>query len=104
VVEIEFSNAAETDLVAIDAYSAEQFGEEVAYHYMHGFDQAFAQLRDFPQTGRPMPELGNEIRCLVHRRHRIFYTFVDRHVFIVCIVHYAMDAGRVLTGGGGVIR
>ncbi len=98
MAEVEFSNAAEADLVAIDEYSAAQFGEDVAFDYMHGFDAAFARLRDFPESGRSMPELGDAIRCLVHRRHRIFYSYDETRVFVVRIVHHAMDAKRVLKG------
>lgn len=101
MAEVEFSNAAEADLIAIDEYSVAQFGEEVTFHYMHGFDDAFARLCDFPQSGRPMPELGKAIRCLTHRRHRIFYTFAGERVFVVRIVHHAMDAKGVLKGVAG---
>lgn len=101
MVEVTFSNAAEIDLVDIDEYSVAQFGEGTAYHYMHGFDEAFVRLRDFPLTGRPMPELGNDIRCLTHRRHRVFYTFSDDRVFIVRIIHHAVDARPALKGAVG---
>lgn len=96
MAEVTFSNAAESDLADIDDYSVAQFGEDTAYRYMHGFDEAFARLRDFPETGRSLPELGNGIRCLTHRRHRIFYCFSDGQVFVVRIVHHAMDARRAL--------
>ncbi len=101
MAEIEFSNAAEADLVEIDAYSAAQFGEDTAFEYMHGFDEAFARLRDYPQSGRLMPELHSEIRCLTHRRHRIFYCLEGDVVLIVRIVHHAMDARRALEGAAG---
>jgi antitoxin ParD1/3/4 len=38
VAEVEFSNAAEADLVDIDEFSEARFGDEVAEIYMHGFD------------------------------------------------------------------
>ncbi len=101
MAEVAFSNAAETDLVEIDEFSAEQFGEDVAEAYMHGFDEAFALLRDHPKAGAACPELGNGIRCLVHRRHRIFYTFEDELVLIVRIVHHAMNASVAMKGWAG---
>lgn len=61
MAEIEFSNAAEADLVEIDAYSAAQFGEDTAFEYMHGFDEAFARLRDYPQSGRLKPDQVTKI-------------------------------------------
>jgi len=101
VADLAFSNAAEADLVGIDAYSFAQFGEDAAYHYMHGFDEAFAHLQDYPQSGREMTELGAGIRCLTHRRHRIFYTYAEERVLIVRIVHHAMDARIALKGAAG---
>lgn len=99
MVEVEFSNAAEADLVEIDEFSAARFGEEIGEAYMHGFDEAFGLLQDFPLAAPLHPELGQNIRCLVHRQHRIFYCAQGEKVLIVRIVHHAMDAGRALTGG-----
>lgn len=98
VTEVLFSNAAVEDLVAIDKFSVVQFGEDAAFHYMHGFDEAFARLRDFPRSGRLLPELGEGIRCLIHRRHRIFHVLTADGVLVVRIVHHARDAGNALEG------
>ncbi|MFA6220057.1 MAG: type II toxin-antitoxin system RelE/ParE family toxin [Erythrobacter sp.] len=101
MAEVEFSNAAEADLVEIDEFSASRFGDDVAETYMHGFDEAFGLLRDFPLAAPLHPELGDCIRCLVHRQHRIFYCLDGDAVLIVRIVHHAMDARRALKGGAG---
>lgn len=101
MAEVEFSNAAETDLVEIDEFSASRFGEGVAEAYMHGFDEAFGLLGDFPLSAPLNLELGEGIRCLVHRQHRIFYKVGGAAVLIVRIVHHAMDAGQALKGGKG---
>lgn len=99
MAEVEFSNAAEADLIEIDEFSFTQFGEDTAEIYMHGFDEAFARLRDFPMGAPILPDLGQDIRCLVHRRHRILYRATESHVLIVRILHHARDARRALTGG-----
>ncbi|WP_409934932.1 type II toxin-antitoxin system RelE/ParE family toxin [Novosphingobium sp. 9] len=91
MVEVRLSTAARSDLAAVDAYSARQFGDDVADAYARGFLEAFDLLARHPQSGAPRPELGEEIRCLVHRRHRIFYRFGDDIVLIVRILHHAMD-------------
>ena len=99
VAEVEFSNAAEADLVEIDEFSVARFGEEVADIYMHGFDEAFALLGDFPLAAQLRPELGDDIRCLVHRQHRIFCSVSGDKVLILRIAHHARDATRALKGG-----
>lgn len=101
MAEVKFSNAAEADLVEIDEFSASRFGEDVAETYMHGFGDAFGLLRDFPLAAPLHPELGEGVRCLVHRQHRIFYCVDGDVVLIVRIVHHAMDADRALKGAAG---
>ncbi|MEQ1543202.1 MAG: type II toxin-antitoxin system RelE/ParE family toxin [Novosphingobium sp.] len=101
MAEVEFSNAAEADLVDIDEFSAARFGEEVAEIYMHGFDAVFERLRDFPLAAPPRPDFGDGIRCLVHRQHRVLYTATENYVLIVRIIHHARDARQVLKGTAG---
>ncbi len=86
---IEFSNAAVADLDAIDYFSIEQFGEEVAAKYMRGFDEAFVLLQNHPRAGHAEANFGKGTNCLTHRRHRIFYTIKDDTVFVVRIIHHA---------------
>ena len=87
---------AKADLADIDDYSADQFGQEVADAYARGFNETFDLLRLHPEAGAAKPELGKAIRCIVHRKHRIFYTVNHGTVLIVRIVHHARDAGRAL--------
>jgi toxin ParE1/3/4 len=98
VAEVSFSNAAVADLRAIDEYSLAQFGEEIGEAYMHGFDKEFAMLQDYPLAGQATPEYGKAYRCLMHRRHRIFYLVNHDAVRVVRILHHAMDAKRALKG------
>lgn len=101
MAEVEFSNAAEADLVEIDAFSVDLFGEEIAASYMHGFDDAFVRLQDHPFIAPLRPEFGGDIRCLVHRQHRIFYHATAAKVFVIRILHHARDAKRALQGLSG---
>lgn len=96
MAKVSFSNAAVADLSAIDEYSLTQFGEEVGEAYMHGFDKAFTLLKDYPLSGSEAPEYGKTYRCLMHRRHRIFYVLESDTVLVVRILHHAVDAKRVL--------
>jgi toxin ParE1/3/4 len=98
MAEVVFTEAAVADLSAIDEFSLMQFGEEVGEAYMHGFDKAFALLKDYPLSGSTTREYGKAYRCFMHNRHRIFYTVERDVVRIVRILHHAMDAKRVLRG------
>lgn len=90
------SPAARLDLVTINDYSIEQFGQETGETHMLGFDEAFDLLAAYPSAGQRRPELGDAIRCLVHRKHRIFYRFDGEIVLVIRIIHHAMDARRAL--------
>ncbi|MEO6092452.1 MAG: type II toxin-antitoxin system RelE/ParE family toxin [Novosphingobium sp.] len=96
MAEVEFSNAAEADLVEIDEFSVAHFGDDVAGIYMHGFDAAFIRLRDNPLAAPLRSDFGEGIRCLVHRQHRILYVVEGKRVLVVRIIHHVMDAARAL--------
>jgi toxin ParE1/3/4 len=57
---------------------------------------AIGLLRRHPKAGAAQTDLGNGIRCLVHRRHRIFYRIEPRPIVIVRIIHHAHNAMREL--------
>lgn len=83
---------------AIDAYSVEQFGDDIATIYMRRFDELFDLLRRHPLVGQEASELGKAMRLLIHRRHRILYRAAKDEVLIVRILHHAMDATQALKG------
>jgi len=92
------TQVARADLVYLREYSLEQFGPDVADEYFLGFETAFDRLAEFPFSGAAQAELGKDIRCLIHRRHRIFYTVQGDTVLIIRVVHHAMDARQALQG------
>lgn len=98
MADVRFSSAARSDLAAIDEYSARQFGDEVADAYARGFAEAFDLLSRHAEAGSAWPELGDGIRCQVHRRHRIFYRVDANFILIVRILHHAMDVQAALQG------
>jgi toxin ParE1/3/4 len=95
---LRLSRAAEIELEAIDAFSFEQFGDDVATAYMRGFDELFDLLRRHPRAGRESGELGKGLRQIMHRSHRILYRVAKDEVLIVRVLHHAMDARRTLRG------
>ncbi len=86
---VKLSAAARKDLIAIRIYSNNEFGSQIADKYFLGFEDAFDRLTNFPKSGRPTPDIGESIRCLTHRRHRIFYEIRSDIVLIIRIIHYA---------------
>lgn len=101
VIELRLSSAARADLVGIRIYSNQQFGGDTADAYFLGFDDAFDLLGRHPKAGEAKAKLGKGIRCLMHRKHRIFYQVDGEVVLIVRVVHHAMDARRALQGAAG---
>ena len=95
-VKLRLSRAAEAELEAIDAFSFEQFGDEVASTYMRRFDELFDLLRLHPLAGQEASDLGKGMRSLTHRSHRILYQASNNEVLIVRILHHAMDAKLAL--------
>ena len=96
---LRLSEAARNDLTEIRAYSLKEFGADVADAYFRGFSQSFALLRERPHAGAMQTDMQGSIRCLVHRRHRIFYLVDDDLVLIVRIIHHARNARRELGSG-----
>jgi toxin ParE1/3/4 len=97
-LKLRLSSAAEAELEAIDAFSFEQFGDEVASVYMRRFYELFDLLRRHPLAGQAAPDLGRGLRSLSHRSHRILYQASKNEVLIVRVLHHAVDMKRALSG------
>lgn len=91
MAEVHLRAAADADLAAILDFGVETFGEAVGTDYVRSFDLAFALLERHPEAGAVHPEIDPPIRCLHHKRHRIFYDIEDGTIWIVRVLHHAMD-------------
>jgi toxin ParE1/3/4 len=96
VAEIRLRASAQSDLEAIFDYSIGQFGREQAEAYLRSFDPAFDLLRRHPLAGALRTQIDPPIRCLPHRSHRILYDVDGDTVWIVRVLHHAMDVERWL--------
>lgn len=56
----------------------------------------FALLRTHPFAGPLKPDLGKQVRCLTHKRHRIFYHVTREEILILRIIHHARDANGAI--------
>ena len=96
MIEVQLSPSARADLVDIRHYSMAQFDADTADAYFLGFEAAFDRLSEHPHAGAATPQYGKPYRCLVHRKHRIFYTVEGERVLIVRILHHARNAKGML--------
>jgi plasmid stabilization system protein ParE len=54
------------------------------------------RLATFPESGAIYPGIRPQIRYLAYRRHHIFYDYDGETVWVVRILHHALDAGRLI--------
>jgi toxin ParE1/3/4 len=101
VAEVRLRQAADADLAAILAYSVAEFGAAVGEAYLRSFERAFDLLRRHPEVGALREEIDPPIRCLSDRSHRIFYDVEGQTVWIVRVLHHAMDAENWLPDDRG---
>ena len=92
MADVILTRSARADLDAIDRYTAVQYGVDAADRYTRGFAEAFDLLARHPEAGSAQPALGKAIRCLVHRRHRVYYMLDNTRVIVIRVLHHARDA------------
>jgi toxin ParE1/3/4 len=93
---LELSRRAQSDLDDIRDYSVEHFGTARAILYLDAIEQAFRRILSHPEIGVPMPDLAVRLRSVPVGEHRLFYRADGDRVFIVRILHKAMDVMRHL--------
>lgn len=91
MAEVRLNALASYDLTEIDEHGALEFGPSVAEDYARGFRDAFDLLRRHPFAGAARPELGRGVRCIIHRKHRIFYIVELDLVQILRIFHHSRE-------------
>ncbi len=93
------SNKAESDLTEIYVYSFRTFGETKADSYFLGLRDCLQALADNPRMGRAAAYLRPGLYCHRHARHIVFYMTEAAGIFVVRILHDAMDISRNLGSG-----
>lgn len=96
MLELKLAGAARSDLIQIRKYSVAEFGGDIADAYFSGFNHVFARLQEHPLIGVIQKDFDRELRCLTHRRHRIFYRVDDDAVIVLRILHHARNAKEIL--------
>lgn len=90
------SNKADADLDDIYAYSYRTFGEAKADAYFLSLRDCLQALADNPRMGQPAGFLHAGLLCHRHARHRVYYLIETADIFVVRVLHDAMDAPRRL--------
>jgi toxin ParE1/3/4 len=96
VAEYVLSKKADNDLDGIYVYSVENFGEAQADEYFLGLCACLRTLADNPRVGREASWLNPGLRWHRHERHLIFYMIEGVDIFVVRLLHEAMDVARRL--------
>lgn len=93
---LELSRRAQADLDDIRDYSAERFGAGRAITYLDMIEQAFRRIVEFPEIGPAHGGSNGVVRSYPAEEHRIYYEHDAGRVFVLRVLHKAMDAGRHL--------
>ncbi|MBF0354812.1 MAG: type II toxin-antitoxin system RelE/ParE family toxin [Alphaproteobacteria bacterium] len=94
------SNKAADDLDGIYAYSFQAFGEAKADAYYLSLSDCLQNLADSPALGRSVCDLHAGLHCHHHASHLIFYLPEPEGIFVVRVLHDAMDAKRHIANEG----
>ena len=79
------------DLQAIEQYY-QQAAPDFAGIIVNSLLEATKRLEPFPESGRIVPEIGDEsIREILHRKYRIVYYVADNNVDILTLFHAAKE-------------
>ena len=90
MAEIVFSNSAWEDLDSITDYISLD-SPRYAQEFSSRIIERIEQLKDFPESGRVVPEFQNEtLRELIYGKYRIVYrNYSNRKIVILRIIHGA---------------
>ena len=82
---------AEFDLIVIEDYSIERWGEQVAAAYLEAFQSAFDLLQASPQLLRPRDEFADWLCFYRVERHWLICTILAGDIYVLAVRHGAMD-------------
>ena len=90
------SREAEADLDDIFRYSIETFGLTRAERYYLALEECLQRVAETPALGRAVAGRSRTFFQYNCMRHAIFYAIADEGVFVVRVLHLAMDLKRHL--------
>ncbi len=87
---IVFSAKAQADIEAIADFIAEDNPIQ-AVRFVAALRVRCMALAIHPFQGRPIPEVGDGVRCLVFRSYLVLHRVFDDHVAVDRVIHGARD-------------
>jgi toxin ParE1/3/4 len=94
---IVWSPEAETDLIDIWLYGAQEHSPAAADRRLRAIDKACRRLMNWPHSGLARPEIARGLRSLSVAPHVVFYRVTSSAVEIVRILHARRDVDAVFT-------
>ena len=73
-------------------------GPPATMAYLEGLRVPFDAVLSRPLAGRSEPDLGDAMRSVGFRSHRLYYRVEPSGILIVRILHHARDIDRVFGG------
>jgi toxin ParE1/3/4 len=96
MADYELSVAAAADLEDVFVYTIQTFGIAQAERYRSTLETALQRVANDPRLGRPVEGRTQVFRQYNCESHGIFYVIEGDAIFVVRILHLAMDFTRHL--------
>lgn len=84
------------DLREIALYTKEKWGIKQKNVYLSAIKMVFDKLTLNPKIGRKRKELAKDLFSIPAREHIIYYTYDNKHVYIVRVLHQRRDPKRIV--------
>jgi toxin ParE1/3/4 len=82
---------AQQDLMSIQQFSAQNWGEAQAKRYLEGFRKVFDLIAELPSVGKNCDySIAESLYCFFHESHAIYYMILEKEVTIIAILHQSM--------------
>lgn len=91
MLKISYSPEAENALREVFFYTADNWGVPQARKYQQDFSEAFEIIAKTPNIGKNHQQISLEYRIFPVNKHLIIYRIAESELFIVAIIHMAMD-------------
>jgi toxin ParE1/3/4 len=94
VPRFDLTEAAHADLVAVAAYTNEQWGKAQADKYLEALDARLTELARRPLLGLRRDELGDGTLSFPFQSHIIYYERTDFGIVVLRLLHKRQDPRR----------
>ena len=90
------SSLAETDLLDIWLYTAEEWSLVQADTYVAQIGKSIDRLLEHPELGKDRSDLRKGYRSLLINHHIVFYRLIGEEIEVVKVLHETVDIDRHL--------